>query len=396
MEASDMNARNLPKIIDVDTHVIEPYDIWTSRLSSKYGDAVPHVRHDDETGIDWWYIGGKRVSGGGQHAMAGFDGYPPTHPKTLEDTKAYTWDAGERLKLMDDYGIQAQVLFPNVVFFEADSVMKVGDTDLMVDSIRAYNDWQSDYAAIAPDRFLPQTILPFWDLAETLKELERCRKLGHRGLVFTSEPQHFDQPLMTDPYWDPLWAAAQEYGMPVNFHIASGDFASKKLMHSSIPLHADFASAGVLFFMSNASAITQIICGGICERFPQLNFISVESGVSWLPFAIASLDWQWLNCGVPKEHGEAYKLLPSEYFRRQIYGAFWFEDAGLIDFALDRLGADNILYETDFPHPTSMRPGPASNAQRPPDYLQEVFAKASDEQVAKILHDNAARLYGLG
>ena len=94
-----------------------------------------------------------------------------------------------------------------------------------------------------------------------------------------------------------------------------------------------------------------------------LNFVSVESGVGWIPFALDALDWQWKNCGVALEHPE-YDLLPTEYFKRQIYGCFWFE-VEPARFAIERLGDDNILYETDFPHPTSMSPGPASAAAAP-------------------------------
>jgi predicted TIM-barrel fold metal-dependent hydrolase len=379
--------------IDVDTHVVEPYDLFTSRVSAKYGDAVPRVRNVD--GTDYWFFGDKRASGAGTPAMAGYDRYPPFYPKTLDEAQAYTWDAAERVKLMDDYGVRAQVLFPNVIFFDTATLLKLDSQPLMLDCVRAYNDWQTDYASTAPDRFLPQTILPFWDLDEALKELERCRLKGHRGFVFTSEPEHFGQPRLTSPYWDKLFAAAQEMKSPLNFHIGSGDLELAQVMDASVPPHAQYASMGVLFFMSNASALTQIICGGICQRFPDLNFISVESGISWLPFALASLDWQWKNCGVPTEHADRYDLLPSEYFRRQIYGAFWFEGNDLLKFAIEQLGSQNILYETDFPHPTSMSPGPATTAQRPPEYLDDVFAGVAEQDIANILHDNAARLYGL-
>jgi predicted TIM-barrel fold metal-dependent hydrolase len=150
---------------------------------------------------------------------------------------------------------------------------------------------------------------------------------------------------------------------------------------------------GVQFFMGNARTVAQLICGGICHRFPELNFVSVESGIGWIPFALASLDWQWLNCGVPREHPE-YDLLPSEYFRRQIYGCFWFETDTAMS-AIDQLGADSVLYETDFPHPTSMSPGPASAAMHPQEYIRETFGHLPDDTVRKILHDNAARIYHL-
>jgi len=145
--------------------------------------------------------------------------------------------------------------------------------------------------------------------------------------------------------------------------------------------------------MDNARTISQLIFGGICDRFPELKFVSVESGIGWMPFALEGMDWQWRNSGVHKEHPN-YELLPSEYFKRQIYGCFWFEQDSARS-AIEQLGADNVLYETDYPHPTSMSPGPASDAVRPDDYLRRNFAHLSEADARKILHDNAAALYNL-
>jgi uncharacterized protein len=136
-----------------------------------------------------------------------------------------------------------------------------------------------------------------------------------------------------------------------------------------------------------------LIFGGVCHRFPRLNFVSVESGVGWVPFMLESRDWQWTMVGVHDEHPE-YDLLPSEYFHRQIYACFWFE-RGSLRAALDLIGDDNILYETDFPHPTSMSPGPASAATTPHEYIRQVLGDLPDSTVRTLLHDNAAKLYRL-
>jgi len=164
-------------------------------------------------------------------------------------------------------------------------------------------------------------------------------------------------------------------------------------MHDRVGKHAHFASMGALFSLNNGQVISQIVCGGICHRFPKLNFVSVESGVGWLPFLMASLDYQWKNCGVAREHPE-YKLLPSEFIKRQVYGSFWFE-VDTMKSAIELIGADNILYETDFPHPTSMSPGPATSAIRPDEFIELAFNGVSHEDTAKILHGNAARIYHL-
>ena len=117
----------------------------------------------------------------------------------------------------------------------------------------------------------------------------------------------------------------------------------------------------------------------------------VESGVGWLPSYLEALDWQWQNAGL-HIHGD-YELLPSEYFRRQIYACFWFEKEMLNRAA--ELYPDNLMYETDFPHPTSMSPGPATIAERPRDYAADALGHMPQDTVKKLLHENAARVYGV-
>ena len=380
-------------IIDTDTHVVEPPDLWTSRVSAKWGDKVPHVRWDDTAGEEAWFTSDTRLSAVGAPAMAGWHEYPPYHPRRWEDTDPKTWDPHRRLQVMDDYGIQAQVLYPNVAVFDAKNLLRMGDSELQLRCIQAYNDYLTEWATLAPGRFIPVASLPFWDLDLTLAEIERTAADGHRGIVFSQNPAAFGLPKLTDRFWDPMWRSAEEKGLPVNFHIASGEMDMFEVGVPENGEHANYALMGISFFMGNAKTISEIICGGICHRFPELKFVSVESGVGWIPFALAGLDWQWQNCGVPQEHPE-YDLLPSEYFRRQIYGCFWFETDTAIS-AIEQLGPDNVLYETDFPHPTSMSPGPATTARRPDDYVRETLSGLDEVALRKVLHDNAARLYGL-
>jgi predicted TIM-barrel fold metal-dependent hydrolase len=382
------------KVIDTDTHVIEPYDLWTSRVSvKKFGDKVPHVKWDETNNEDAWFFGSDRVGAAAGAAMAGYHEYPPKRPRRLEDAVPYTWNADARLKRMDETGIHAQILYPNVAGFGAGRYLALGDKELMLACVRAYNDWIVEWAGADKRRLIPQMALPFWDIDETVKEMARAAAAGHKGLVMCGEPEHFGLPKLTDPRWDRLWAAAQEMGLPVNFHIGTGDMWYFDMMHERVGRHAAFAAMGALFSMDNGKIISQIVCGGIAHRFPKLNFVSVESGVGWLPYLLAGLDYQWKNCGAPQENPEM-DLLPSEYFKRQVYGSFWFEQETLKP-TIDILGADNILYETDFPHPTSMSPGPATSAINPRDYMEIAFQGVSIGDAEKILHGNAARIYHL-
>ena len=205
-----------------------------------------------------------------------------------------------------------------------------------------------------------------------------ARRSGHQGIVFTQDPSAL-RPARSSPT-----ATGTRCGrrprrrrLPVNFHIASGDLdLLNDSGHPDNGTHANYASMGVSFFLGNARTIADLIFGGICHRFPDLNFVSVESGVGWIPFALEALDWQWQNCGVrrgaPRVRPAAERVLPPPDLRLLLVRA----RRGACS-AIEQLGPDNILYETDFPHPTSMSPGPASAAVAPNDYLRRATSPAS-------------------
>ena len=382
------------KVIDTDTHIVEPYDLWTSRVSTKkYGEAVPHVRWDPNMNEDAWYFGDQRVATAAGIAMACWPEFPPNRPARISDANPRTWRVEDRLKTMDEAGVYAQVLYPNIAGFGAGEYLRLEDRELMRLCVAAYNDWLVDYSSAAPKRLIPVMALPFWDMDDTLKEMERAAKIGHKGIVMCSEPEYFGLPKLTNPHWDRLWAKAQDMDLSINFRIGTGDQGFRELMDPSVTKHAKFASQGILLFLSNAQVLDQIIVSGVCHRFPRLKFVSVESGVGWLPFFLESMDWQWKNSGVREEHPE-YKLLPSEFFKRQIYGCFWFERECL-DHALKVIGPDNIMYETDFPHPTCMYPGPATTAIMPHEYIEQSFSKYPLDVAEKVLYGTAAKVYNL-
>ncbi|MGD8830238.1 MAG: amidohydrolase family protein [Pseudomonadales bacterium] len=382
-------------VIDVDTHVTEPPDLWTSRIDSRWHDVVPHI--EEIKGREFWVINGEKGLAPGAVSLAGYDGHPPNEfPPTYADIDPSAYDAGARLAHMDREGIYAQVLYPNVGGFGSQNFLSMENEALKLDCVRVYNDFLSEWASSAPERLLPVCALPFWDVAESVREVERCAAMGHRSVLFPSQPQDFRQPYLAHPHWDPLWECAQSLDLPISFHIGGqaalgvreGEFAPRG--RNGIGTKAAFVRFSALAFVGNALGISEIICGGVCHRFPKLNFVSVESGAGWIPTLLESLDWQWHNAGAAKEHPE-YELLPSEFFRRQIYACFWFERDMIARAA--ELYPDNIMYETDFPHPTSMSPGPATIAQHPRQYAAEALAGLPPDVVGKLLHDNAARVY---
>jgi predicted TIM-barrel fold metal-dependent hydrolase len=386
------------RVIDADSHVVEPYDLWTSRMSSKWGERVPHVVWNDEYGQDIWLSGDELIGLGAWAAHAGGKHWTPDYTPRWDEADPSATDPKLRLQLMDEYGIHAQLLYGNVLLLGA-AVFAQGansseDVDFFLGVVRAYNDFLVDFASTDAQRFVPMMALPFWDIDLSIAEMHRAAGKGHRGLIFPQFPDAHGQPRLADTYWDRLWAAAQEAEISINFHIGSGGNPGRQHLPEAAGLGANETAHVMTQFMDNARTVAALTCGGVCERFPRLKFVSVESGCGWVPFALQALDWTWQNSAAYKEHPEY--LLPSEYFRRQIYVCFFFEEGAPLDAAIEFIGADSILYETDYPHPACMSPGPTLPAAvAPKQYIQEKLGHLPDATLRKILHDNAASLYHL-
>ena len=378
--------------IDADTHITEARDVWTSRVPSKWKDRVPRVERDPDTNSDIWYIGDRRMAPVGITAVAGWPEPIPKYPPRYEDAHPGAYDAKARLQYMDENGVWAQVLYPNIGGFGSQLFLGLDDAELKLACVRAYNDFLIDWIEPDPRRFVPIMATPFWDLDAAVAEIQRCAKTGHKGVLLGSQPETFGEPTLASTHWDPLWAAAQDVDLSISFHIGSGDNSDLLSGGEGLGTRTHMARVCARLFMENSNCIADLIFSGICHRFPKLKFVSVESGASWVIFALEAFDWQWKNNGVAKEHPE-YDLLPSEYFRRQIYASFWFEEAGLPDL-LERY-PDNILYETDYPHPTCQAPGPVSAGTNPRLYADRVLGGVSDATLQKVMHDTAAELYGI-
>ena len=378
------------KVIDVDTHITEPATVWTDRVASKWGNLVPHIRQVD--GRDFWFIGDTPAGGPGFYTMAGHTGTYPDVPMGYDDIPAASYDAKARLALMDEENIHGMVLYPNLGGFGSGMFLRLGEPELMLECVQAYNDFLAEWASADLNRLLPVIALPFWDVEASVKEIERSAGKGHRAVLFGSRPETFGEPPLAHKHWDPVWAATRDAGLPISFHIGSGDISDIVNDTAEMGTKANFARGGSLALLDNQNCLANLIFGGVCARFPDLEFVSVESGVGWLSCVLEMFDWQWTNGDVAKEHPD-YDLLPSEYFERQIYGSFWFEKRG-IDEAIGNF-PKNVMWETDYPHPTSQYPSPNSSAVRPADYAEEALAGVDESVARAILQDTPARLYNV-
>jgi predicted TIM-barrel fold metal-dependent hydrolase len=372
-------------IIDVDTHVTETPDLWTSRVPERMRDSVPRLDHDAK-GRPWWFLGGRRIANPGLTATAGV-GDMTKWPNSYEEMHPAAYDAKARLKYMDELGIWAMVMYPNVAGFGNQQFLKLDDPELKLTCVKVYNDWQTEWASADSRRLLPITSTPFWDVQEMVKEVRRCAAMGHKGILFTGEPQSLGQPLLGDPYWNPLWEVAVELDQPISFHIGSGnmeDGLQGKKMKEYGRL-ATFTELSVNVFLRNAVQMNDLIMSGVLARYPKIKFVSVESGIGWIPFVLEALDYQFTDNRVPQERPE-FDMLPSAYFARNVYACYWFEQTAPRRL-IDKVGIDNILFETDFPHPTSIY-GEEVNKR-----IQGGLSDCEASVRQKILWDNAQKLY---
>ena len=370
--------------IDADTHITEPPGVWVDRVPERFRDRVPHVVRDAD-GIDQWVLDGAPFYKVGLTATAGWPEPFPGGPKNYDECHPAAYDADARIEYMDGEGIWAQVLYPNVAAFGGQRFLTFPDDELKIVCVQAYNDFLRDWASADHRRLITIMSTPFWDIDAAVAEMARCADAGHRGILFTGEPHRFGLPFLADRHWDPLWAAAQDLDLPVHFHIGSGDMASSFTPEriAATGSASTYAYTSVEMFLKNGLQVADLLTSGILPRFPKLQFVSVESGVGWIPFVLEAVDHSYLEGRIDRT--SEWDRMPSEYFATNVYACYWFETVATTEM-LDILPVDRILFETDFPHPTCLY----GNVH---ERMEESLAGVSQGAREKILWDNGADLY---
>ena len=347
------------KVIDTDSHWSEPYDLWTSRAPAKWRERVPQMV--ERSGKRrWWFDGDIPIGLPIASSVIDPDGEKITGTAFFdmdnEVVHRASFDPEARVAMLDHLGIHAQIMYPNVAGFGNQNFLKSPDEALRLLSVEIYNDALAEFQTDTGQRVFGMALLPWWNLDAAVREIERAHANGLRGIVTCTNPEEAGLPDMGTKHWDPIWQTCSDLHMPVNFHIGSSkgnmDFFGRAPW-PSFGEERKLAVGSANLFMGNARTVGNLIYSGIPERFPDLKFVSVESGVGWLPFFLEMLDHQ-LTETAPNELADL-SLLPSEYFRRQFFGCFWFERS-TIKPTVDFLGNSCLMFETDFPHPTCLYP----------------------------------------
>ncbi len=372
------------RIISSDNHVFEMPDLWQGKkVESKFKDRVPVVQRDEDG--DWWYCDGQRVQGtgfgfGGAQTGRRFDEPEKlTHGDTFENVRKGGYIPEEQIKDMDQDGVDVSILYPTAGL----QLYKIPDGELVTVMFRIYNDWVAEFCQSSPKRLKGIAMLNVDNVNEAVADLELRANQGFIGAmipVYPPENKRYDS-----PFYDPLWAASQDLGMPLSLHLATNRFGSGEG-------DGNQAGGGRVAISPNSDffvrvSLADMILNGVFERFPKLQVGGVEHELGWVPFFLSRIDYTYNERGFGRQ-GYRFNedMLPSDYFHRNVFLGFQEDEMGIQ--MRDKIGVDNLQWGSDYPHMESTFP-------RSQQVLEEILVDCTEEEKAKIAGGNAARIYRL-
>lgn len=371
------------KIVDCDTHFTEPPDLFTARAPAALRDKVPYQRI--ENGVTRWFVGDRNFG------IVGGNVIRPDHNKllgrlsfpTLEEGHPGAWQVKPRLQAMDELGIYAQICYQNSGVTQAGSLMRLGD-DVGVTVLKIYNDAAAERQEESGQRLFTLAHLPLWNKKELDAEARRCLDMGIKGFVLPDMPETLGVPSFDDKYWAPFLEMCADRGAPINFHLNAA-IDPNKLVWRSLSFERSLAVASNMFYIGNLSTMGNWMVSGLLDRYPKLKIGLIESGMGWIPFGIEALEHQFDE--ILADKAQAPERRPWDYFRQNFWVTYWFENVGPKQL-LETVGVDRVLFETDFPHPTSLYPGVQA-------HIVETLGGYSPEVRERVLERNAVELYNL-
>jgi len=375
---------NKPFIVDMDSHVMEPPDLWENYLESRYQERGIHIRLNAD-GLEELIVDGQVLLAGRLAVLGGVDHYAPElfmKPEIpyLEGCPKASYDTGARVALLDQWGVDAGVVFPTIgILWD-----KEEDPELAMAYARAYNNWQWDFASPALDRIIPIAHVPLYDVDLALSELRRCIKLGFKGMFLAPEPVGGKRP--SHPDFDPLWQELVAADLPICVHLIvrfnrSVNAASSWWNSAVEPMNVVFGF-GLGGTMQLLPATAALACDGLFDRFPKLKVAMVESGAGYASYLMDRLDEKFDRFG----DVAPIKRRPSEYIREN----FWFVmDPGerSIDAQCDLVGETQFLWGSDYPHIDSHANAVAE--------VMTSLAPMAEARRHRILGGNARALFNL-
>jgi predicted TIM-barrel fold metal-dependent hydrolase len=393
----------IPKIISVDDHVLEPPNVWQDRLPEKFKAVGPRLDRrkvknmnfvggvfsydeasadEDGTWCDWWLVEDLRWPLTRLSAAAGYPRDEITvSPITMDDMRKGCWEPKARLEDMDVNHVEASLSFPSFPRFCGQTFLERKDRELGDLCVKAYNDWMFDeWCAGSNGRLIPLPIIQLWDADLAAAEVRRNAARGGHAVCFSEIPPFLGLPSVHSDYWDPFFSACAETETVVSMHIGS----SSKMPSTSSDAPA--AVGSTLTYMNAAMSLTDFLMSGVFERFPKLEVAYSEGQIGWIPYVLERADKVWEDNRGWGGVADKVKRKPSEYYYEHVYGCFFDDPHGLK--SLESVGVDNITFETDYPHSDSTWPHTKKVAE-------EIMRDLTQEDVDKVCRGNAIRMLRL-
>jgi len=365
-------------LVSVDDHVVEPPDLFDGHIPARYADLAPKVVTKDD-GTDAWVFEGQEATNVGLNAVAG---RPPdeygVEPTRFGEMRPGCFDIDERVRDMDANGVLASMNFPSFPQFCGQYFARAQDKDLGLAVLRAYNDWHVDeWCGTHPGRMIPLALPPIWDPQLMADEVRRMARKGCHAVTFSENPEKLGHPSLHSGHWDPFWQACNDEGTVVCLHIGS----SSSVVITSIDAPVD--TMITLQPINIVQAAADVIWSPVLRKFPDLTIALSEGGIGWIPYFLERIDHVYKHHRA-WTHQDFGDKLPSELFRERIVTCFIDDAFGVR--SRDLLDIDMVTWECDYPHSDSTWP-------RSPETLAAYLDGVPDDEVAKITHENALRLF---
>ena len=380
---------DLKFVMSSDSHIIEPYDLWTSALGDKHGDKVPHRVSEAKgikgdfffCGFDYMGVDDLRQENAGDtpdSTLAVESG--DLSPELAERVLKANSDPAERLKLMDIDGVDSELIQATNMLL----AMRIRETAVLQDCAAVFNDFCAAYCNHDPKRLVGPAMIPMHDQEWALKELARTRKLGHRtAIINTDLPKNFAP--YRKPDYDRFWAAAVDLDMPITLHLGTGETVDPFAF-----ITPEEQEEGPEYFLrifgdQQYTLVNEFIFGGIFDRFPKLQVISGEYECSWFPYWFYRCKQMQGALGLAMHISQVKKSI-EEYVAENLWVAF--TDDLFFDRSWDMIGEDRIMWGSDYPHPRNTFP----NSH---EIIKKRMKGTPERVIAKAAGLNCARLFGI-
>jgi predicted TIM-barrel fold metal-dependent hydrolase len=364
-------------IISVDDHVVEPAHTFEGRLPAHLADKAPRIIETPQ-GHQVWQFEGQTYTQVGMNAVAGRR--PETvqlEPFRFEQMRPGCYDIEARIRDMDINGVWASVNFPSMitgfcgrVFFNAQ------DRELGLACIRAWNDWLfEEWYEPHPTRVVPMGITYLADPELAVAEIRRNAERGFTSVTFPERPHQIGLPSLWErDHWDPIIQACVDTDTVITLHVGSSGMESKPAGAPSLQLGA------TLFGQLSLTACAEWLWSGYPAKHPDLKIAMSEGGIGWVAMLLDRLD----NIVDRSGYGMGWEVRPAEVLKRN----FWFcslDDPSTID-TRHRIGVENIMVETDYPHGDGTWPDTQL-------VLEKYWGHIPPAEMRAMCSENAARLF---